>query len=59
MVLPTKNFGRHVTWSTARILVIFLSVFFGDSQISDSGVTLIIEDNVFRLYISVDNFLAV
>jgi hypothetical protein len=58
MVLPAKDFGGHVSRCSAGIATIVSSVRSGDSKVSDMRVTLFIQDDVFGLYVSVNDSFA-
>jgi hypothetical protein len=59
VVLSAHHFGSHVAWGSRGVLSILLSPVPGDSEISDSQVALIIDDQVLRLDVSVDNLFIV
>ncbi len=55
MILFTKYFRSHVAWSATCFLGVFLFIVTSDSEISNSEVTILIKDDVFRFNVSVDN----
>ena len=59
MILPTHNFRSHIPWSTTCIVRVVLSVFSRNTKISNSHVTLRIQHQIFRLDISMNNFVLV
>lgn len=44
MILPTHNFWRHVTRSTACIFLVIRSPYSGDSKICQAQITIVLKN---------------
>lgn len=59
MILFTHHFWRHVTWSAACFFGIVLGPYSSDPKVGDLQVPVLVEDEIFWLYVAVDYQLVV
>lgn len=55
MVLSEQHFRGHVAGRPAGFMSIFCLPVPGDAEVSDPGVSVLIEDDIFRLDVAVDD----
>lgn len=55
MVMMEHNFGRHVPWGTRRILVVLFLQLFGDTEIGERSISLLIKNYILRFNIPMDD----
>ena len=54
MILFAHHFWRHITWSAARFFRIILGPYSCDTKVGDLQIPVLVEDEIFRLYVAVD-----
>jgi len=59
MVLPAHDLGGHVPWRSRCVLRVLFSPISRDSEIRDPEVSLVVDDEVLRLDVSVNDLLFV
>jgi hypothetical protein len=52
---PTHNLGSHVAWRSRRILSVFRPPDSCNTEVSDSEVSILVDDQVFWLDVSMDD----
>lgn len=55
MVLATHDLGRHVAWGAGGFLGVVGAPDPGDAEVSEAQVASLVEDEVFRLNVSVQD----
>ena len=58
MILSAQDLWGHVPWSSTGLIWVLLFIFASDSQISNPYIAVDVKHEVFRLYISVYNIVA-
>ena len=59
VILSAHDLRSHITWCTTRVLCIVRSPHSCNAEISNSHVPICINDQIFRLYVSMNNILVV